>query len=469
MSDVNTIRAANKHTRKFLLLGLVFGAMALASAGVQAATFTVNRTTDTRDSSPGDGVCRDTGATPKCSLRAAIEEANKLSGVDWIELSETGYSLTLGTLEITDSVEIHGVSQGSTRIVGNKQFRVLKIGRGENDFPFTYFSDLTITNGKAGTMDPGGGVDVASGQFVGDRVVITGNETTVQGGGVAVGRGEFICIDCTISWNTTGNLNFTGGQTSSGGGLYIYSTGGAWLYRTTISNNTAVRGGGIAGGGYLEMREGTISDNTAKAGGGGIKTMDPSANWWIGFGTITNNKLSNTLSPADINEAALGGGVFHTAGSLKIGRTIIAGNIDPWRVYSSANFSPDCATTSTTKSASGDRYEVNQALISYWDNIYGNVGNLCKAVNATDGGDVVQPNDLWGYGASTLDVKLDPYLGANGGYVATRKLLPGSIAINAAQRGNPTDWWLFRCYGLDATHTTRPQGAYCDAGSYEAR
>lgn len=461
MLHVNTIRAINEHTRKFLLLGLVFGAMALPGASVSAATFTVNATRDTHDAWPGDGVCRDTGTTPKCSLRAAIEESNARPGLDTIKLSGKTYALSLGTLQVTEPVSILGVSRTSTRIDAKKLSRVFWIGESEWVF-VAYFADLTIQNGKPTLPDgkpsstPGGGVYVYNGFFQGDRVAITGNESRVQGGGVAVGNGDgFRCTDCMINGNTTAT---GGGHLASGGGLFINSTGWAGLYRTTINDNSAVRGGGIAGGGYLEMDEGTISRNTAEAGGGGIKTMYPDADWWIGFSTITHNTASTATNPA---EPDLGGGVFHTAGRLQIGKTIIAGNSNGG-YHTDPNFSPDCATTSST-----GPFQVNMALISHWDNIYGNLGNLCTAVNVEDGGDV-SGYDKWGYGASTLDVKLG-YLSPNGGDVWTHKLLPGSIAIDDADSGNPTGDWLFACESADATQTSRPQGAYCDVGSYEAR
>src|SRR5437868_3165694 len=47
---------------------------------VSAATFTVNTTDDLSDTDPGDGVCVTSDGT--CSLRAAIQESNALSGND---------------------------------------------------------------------------------------------------------------------------------------------------------------------------------------------------------------------------------------------------------------------------------------------------------------------------------------------------------------------------------------------------
>ncbi len=52
------------------------------------ATLTVDSTTDTVDANPGDAICADSGGG--CSLRAAIEEANALTGADNIEFNMGG-------------------------------------------------------------------------------------------------------------------------------------------------------------------------------------------------------------------------------------------------------------------------------------------------------------------------------------------------------------------------------------------
>ena len=60
----------------------------------------VNSTDDDGDASPGDGSCDtgqlNSGGTPECTVRAAIEEANALAGVDTIAFdlptTETGYT-----------------------------------------------------------------------------------------------------------------------------------------------------------------------------------------------------------------------------------------------------------------------------------------------------------------------------------------------------------------------------------------
>ena len=63
--------------------------LGLAAPGLaNAATFTVNDAGNGSDTNPGDGAC--TAAPSQCTLRAAIEEANALSGADAIHFALPG-------------------------------------------------------------------------------------------------------------------------------------------------------------------------------------------------------------------------------------------------------------------------------------------------------------------------------------------------------------------------------------------
>jgi CSLREA domain-containing protein len=89
---------------------------------VLGAVFTVNTTADTVDATPGDGMCADSSGN--CSLRAAIMEANALSGPDTIVLqSGQTYTLSLDDMagdENTAAEDDLDVVAGSTiTIQGN--------------------------------------------------------------------------------------------------------------------------------------------------------------------------------------------------------------------------------------------------------------------------------------------------------------------------------------------------------------
>ena len=60
---------------------------------------------------------------------------------------------------------------------------------------------------------------------------------------------------------------------------------------------------------------------------------------------------------------------------------------------------------------------------------------------------------------SNQDPRLGP-LDYNGGPTPTQPLLPGSPALNAGDDGT--------CQATDQRGTSRPQGAHCDIGAYEA-
>jgi hypothetical protein len=441
------------------LTSVLSGTLALSWAGpAWATTYTVNTPSDIVT----PGACA--AQTPnKCSLRGAIGEANAHIGYDIVVLQGITYSLTQSvqnTLKITDDIDVYGAASGGTVVSAGQHSRVFEIAT--TGTAYAYFSDMKIQDGLPGDVS-GGGIRQTTGALWADRITITNNRALAgYGGGISVGT-EFGCTDCTISNNQT-DLD-AGGTQMNGGGIFITPGARSYLYRTTISANKAGRGGGMAGGGYLEMQNSTISGNVASAGGGGFKTQDDAAWWSISFSTIAFN-TANNASPS--NEIGMGGGFMHTSGTLEIGKTIIAANLDR-RTSSSPLFSPDCATTAQTAAP----FLANKVFWSAADNIIGNIGNNHCSFTNIDISQTGFPNayDAWGDPTSPLDLKLD-VLKNNGGYVATHKLLAGSLAIDWASSGNidPSGPdWLFDCPGNDETLTSRPRGAWCDSGSYEYR
>src|SRR5262245_10633664 len=99
----------------------------------QAATFTVNSPSDANGAAPlDDGICATAYtngvANGVCTLRAAIQEANTLSGTDQIILpalpAPNAYVLTLtAELVITGNLTITGGGASTTIIDGNKAVR----------------------------------------------------------------------------------------------------------------------------------------------------------------------------------------------------------------------------------------------------------------------------------------------------------------------------------------------------------
>ena len=105
------------------LLGAVsFLVCLLGGSWASAATFSVNSYVDSVDMTPGNGTCADSAG--RCTLRAAILEANALPGPDTILAPPGVYNMTLGganedlgltgDLDIFSDVTIIGL--GTTRI-----------------------------------------------------------------------------------------------------------------------------------------------------------------------------------------------------------------------------------------------------------------------------------------------------------------------------------------------------------------
>src|SRR5205807_9610739 len=104
--------------------------------------------------------------------------------------------------------------------------------------------------------------------------------------------------NCTISGNSTGG---------DGGGLFIDDVGGfgttLTLDNSTVRNNSAVAGGGIANKATLNVDSSRIVNNQATAAGGGIGTTGTGSS-----ATITNSVInSNQVLSSD---TAQGGGIF---------------------------------------------------------------------------------------------------------------------------------------------------------------
>jgi CSLREA domain-containing protein len=102
---MNAVRRKNMALTAGLLLTLVAACVLLAAAPAHAKTFTVNTKADSGDQKPGDGKCftgQNTGLVgPECTLRAAIQEANKFPGADTIAFNIIGFMGSgLRTIEV---------------------------------------------------------------------------------------------------------------------------------------------------------------------------------------------------------------------------------------------------------------------------------------------------------------------------------------------------------------------------------
>lgn len=279
---------------------IVIGVIAaLAWTGTaQAAELTVNATIDAVDARPGDGTCATAQGT--CTLRAAVQEADARGGASTITVPAGHYVLRIapvpaagsivdmdasnGDLDITADIAITGAGVGKTIVDGGGIDRVFETG-----IPVrASFTDLTVTGGDSTAghsqeIDLGGGI-LNKGGLTLERVELTGNRADGGGGMFTIPQTSPTIRDSLITNNTA----------TSGGGLRVDS--GATIINTTISGNSlftvapadiAVKpagaavlvvdeisgwGGGIdhRGGAVLKIVNSTITDNTAVKGGGGL-------------------------------------------------------------------------------------------------------------------------------------------------------------------------------------------------------
>jgi CSLREA domain-containing protein len=328
--------------KKIFTLIILFGFVVISGNIIRAETFTVNTTDDTIDVNPGDGIAAD--ASGKCSLRAAIMEANSLAGMDTIVLPEGIYTLTIegvqednclnGDLDILSGIVIQGAGWNLSVIDGNQIDRVFHI---EGNMDVLLF-DLTIRNGKTpdGGVPPaltvggsGGGIlnrfttlSIENCKIINNETGKGGEETYESGsgppggfgGGIYNKQGAVLIKNSSVSNNRTGRggvAEWYGGNGGDGGGIFNCSNSSLTLQNCEISGNVTGKYGfaydgeglnGGDGGGISNSGELTVIDSTVRENSCG----DGDAFWYGGSG----------------------GGVFNSSsGSVEISNTLIDGNV----------------------------------------------------------------------------------------------------------------------------------------------
>jgi len=451
-----------------------------------AVAFVVNSPAEVHDAHPGDGICETATGNHICTLRAAVEEANALAGVDTITLqanvtyllsmTET-VDLSTADLVLTDSVTIVGAGPNSTIIDGNgaatgqRVFLVFKcVGNvtkpGGSDCAMgnvsVNMSGITIKNGFA-TYVSGGVSNSSEGGGIYNIGILTLNNVAVTdntanglndlGGGI-YNAGPLTMTNCLLANNKTGAHNAYGGGmfnqdtltmtnctisgnstysgTSSpgeGGGLFLggYAT---TIRNSTISGNRAAVGGGIYHGGYpLALINDTISGNSSDGNGGGLHN-------YSGTTGLYNVTVTQNRANADDSGFNVGGGISNGGGTVTALNSIIAGNqvIIPTTPYPTLDVD-ECAGTITSQGH-----------------------NIMEFVNASN---------CTVNGPYSTD---DPQLGTlqfNGGPTQTHAIFPGSPALDKGDPAGCTDN-LGAPITSDQRGVHRPHGPACDIGAFES-
>ncbi|MCA9220239.1 MAG: hypothetical protein KDA71_07910, partial [Planctomycetales bacterium] len=192
---------------------------------------------DENDANPADG----TGV----SLREAIQWANSHPGGDQITIdgNVSAMFLTLGQIEITETLSIVGNGAANTIIDANNTSRIFKVTGGDLSL-----KDLKMQNGvtTVGEIGEGGGAIqfLSSGSLLLDTVQFVNNLTAASssaGGAVYVGSGGSL-----MAVNSVFQSNVTLGDNASGGAVFV--EGGTFTIQNTIFLGNRTEGIDAGGG-----------------------------------------------------------------------------------------------------------------------------------------------------------------------------------------------------------------------------
>ena len=253
------------------------------------------------------------------TFRWAVAEASASPGDDVVAIDPT-----VGTISLTDCVAGRiDLGDGSLTIEGGGATitQTCEAGvLGTDDAATLVLRDLSVTGGDA---DNGAGVDVPTGSATLERVTLSGNVAVEVGGGLRASTVRI--VDSTISENfakTGGGVAGTGGgpveiASSTVEGNDATPTGFPFL-DTSVPNG---RGGGVAvlGSEPARISDSVIQGNVARVGGGGVYSQ---ADLAVDDAVIAGNSgagYSWVMSGS-------GGGILTDTGSLVVSRTLLNGN-----------------------------------------------------------------------------------------------------------------------------------------------
>ncbi len=270
---------------------------------------------------------------------------------------------------------------------------------------------LRIANGYGYQL--AGGI-LNNGTLTLDHVVVENNTVTTDyedwwkgGAGIYNGDGSTLTlVNSTVAGNAA--------QQSNGGGIYAFFNTLVMLDRSTVSGNSANVGGGLRTLGDVEIVNSTISGNSSYGWHGGALFHTN------GVVDILNSTIANNRGPDWAPSAIFIGSFDASIPSLKLTNTIISGN--QWYAC--------------------DHWTGSVIVVSGGHNL---VQDATCNPNATD--------------LILGSAELGP-LADNGGPTWTHALLPGSLALDAADD--------LVCPAMDQRGVVRPQGPHCDIGAFEA-
>lgn len=426
----------------------------------------------------------DTGAG---SLRQAIGDA--APGEEIVVPAGT-YTLTSGELAIAKSVTITGAGAGVTTVRSGGPFRVVHVTGAGNAVAI---GQLAIRDGRsnAASGSKGAGVLDEDAALTLQNVTVAGNRADADGapnvaGGVAygggvysTGAGSLTLRDSVISGN---DVSAAGGSGKAGG---VASGGGVAATRLTLSGTLFDGNGAYAQGGQGAPAAGQ-SGGITQGGGLYVAAIAPTA---LTTSTLRANSSDASGGPGASGGIANGGGGWMLTNSptISVANLTVFGNVarsggaggiaSGGGLYYGTNNPGAASLTNATLNANGvsvgpggmanggnsflGGVRVRNTVISAGVGPAGKEN--CGAVVVSLGHNLDSLGQCGFTAAGDLTNK-DPLLGPlqdNGGPVPTEALPLSSPAINA---GDNTG-----CPATDARGVSRPQGAACDIGAYEAQ
>ncbi len=361
-------------------MSLVFSAgIALSATPARAASpFTVDSAADSADASLGDGVCAT--ALGKCTLRAAIQEANLRSGPDTISFNIPGTGVK--TIQLESALPTISDKSGPTTIDGYTQ-----PGSSPN-------TDPLVSNAKIMVQI------TAPTDHTRDGLVVMSPNNTIRGLSFFKLRRSIQLYGGGASNNTvTGNFVGTDAAGNHAASVVVFPADGITMQAGAHHNNI---------GGTSAADRNVVSGNAYR----GIMTAGSPSNYnriinnMVGLGPAGDKQLANAKHGIDIN----GGSSYNQIGGTGAGeRNVVSGNgqegveisHEPTTTQNrvvgnligtdaTGNSAPAYARNGEHGVNIQDR--VNNNLVS--DNVIGNSGKAGVAVIQTSTNNVIENNRI---------------------------------------------------------------------------